>query len=148
MADALQLDVERLINLLAVSDSPLRERVVKHVEWCEPLPRTSRRNVLVFEAVAFAENMDSAAGDTSSFVLFDRHESQAMLDRCVEALIADANATCSLNGLDDLPNWLHNKVGRPLVGAMIVGVNEQMNRVSSGAEALRRVQSKRDWCSR
>ncbi|MGV3623965.1 MAG: hypothetical protein ACO1OB_24315 [Archangium sp.] len=146
MVHMLQREVEKLLNLLAVDDSPMREVIKKHVELCEPLVVSRHRDPLVFEAASFHEMAAAVKGRESSYWLFDRRESQEMVDACVDALLANADATCSYGGLDGQPEWFHNKVGRPLAGSINVAMSNVMNKLRGDETELVDAQQ-RAWCA-
>jgi hypothetical protein len=79
--------------------------------------------------------------------ILDGRESQELLDRCVERLLANPTAGCSFEGLDQLPNWLHNKLGRALAGSVIVMLDDQMKRVMQDLDELETLQAQRSWCA-
>ncbi|MCU0697477.1 MAG: hypothetical protein MUC96_13200 [Myxococcaceae bacterium] len=148
VARVLTLLIERAVQVLAVDDSPLSERVRAQPALCEPWAPPEHRDVLIHEAAHFHESMERAAGEkTAPYGVLDRRESQEMLDRCVERLLADPVAGCSFEGLDRLPNWLHNKLGRALAGSVIVALDDQMKRLAQDVDELEALQTKRSWCT-
>lgn len=143
----LVLFVERLVQLLAVEDSPLSERVRAQPALCEPWSPPPHRDALIHEAAQFHEAMARALREKRApYWILDRRESQEMLDRCIERLLANPAAGCSFEGLDRLPNWLHNKMGRALVGGHIVMLDDQMKRFRQDLGELEMLQAQRSWC--
>jgi hypothetical protein len=143
----LVLFVERLVQLLAVDDSPLSERVRAQPSLCEPWSPPPHRDALIHEAAHFHEAMARALQEKRApYWILDRRESQEMLDRCTERLLANPAAGCSFEGLDRLPNWLHNKMGRALVGGHIVMLDDQMKRFRQDLDELETLQAQRSWC--
>lgn len=147
MVGALQRDVETLINLLGVDDSPLQARVVGEVVLCDALPVSPHRAPIVWEAVAFSEASAKLVAESGGSWLYDAGESQQLVDRCAELLLNDAKAECPTKGGDALPDWLHNKAGRELARMFIGAMSGVMNRSVNDAAELAALQRGRSWCS-
>lgn len=148
VARTLALLVERTVQLLAVEDSPLSERVRAQSAFCAAWAPQRHREALVWEAVEFHSRMASVRpGEAAPYWMLDHRETQELVDRCVERLLAEPTAGCSFEGLDGLPNWLHNKLGRALAGSVVVALDDQMKRSREDLDTLEALQAKRSWCA-
>jgi hypothetical protein len=130
---------EQLVALLLSAESPAKDVLIADPNRCAKLPPIGEvGRIFKFEAATFYEST-SAKKIPSSYRLLDLKESQEMIDTCTTLLIGSLHAECSPAGLDEQPNWLHNKQGRLLAGAMNVTMNQQASRLTADLQELERL---------